>query len=421
MIDGNYMSFNHLSKVAVKPGQQLGAGTRLGASGSTGNSSGPHLHVEVMTKQSGGKYSTSRDGWMSPVAYMQSLSERSGSGKGWSYDANAGAGSTSGADAGPGGGGSAPGGGGGGSWGGGAGGTGFSKSDFYNMLSANFGDIKTLLALDKEAQAEIGGKSIKWAIDQIVKKKVVDPSIMLTYLNQTGWFKKYSVDISKKLIDEKTKPGLFAADMAKVQGSVEQLLAGFGLKLSPGDVAKLARNAHVYGWTNEQIINTVQEAGNFTVEGGDIGTAIEEAHAFADDNGIFLNEADLDELEDNVLDGLGTTALQDKVRERAAAKFAPLAERIRAGETVKSITGSYFEKAASMLEVDPQAISWNDPLFKEGNAFLANDQDGKQTMRSLADFEKMIKSDARWRTTKNANDEVLGMGYDVLRRFGMVG
>jgi len=37
----------HLSAVDVKPGDRVLAGDRLGAVGSTGNSTGPHLHLEV--------------------------------------------------------------------------------------------------------------------------------------------------------------------------------------------------------------------------------------------------------------------------------------------------------------------------------------------------------------------------------------
>jgi murein DD-endopeptidase MepM/ murein hydrolase activator NlpD len=39
--------YAHLSQVSVGVGQQLAAGQRLGRVGSTGNSSGPHLHFEV--------------------------------------------------------------------------------------------------------------------------------------------------------------------------------------------------------------------------------------------------------------------------------------------------------------------------------------------------------------------------------------
>lgn len=39
--------YAHLSEISVQAGQSIIAGTRVGLSGSTGKSSGPHLHFEV--------------------------------------------------------------------------------------------------------------------------------------------------------------------------------------------------------------------------------------------------------------------------------------------------------------------------------------------------------------------------------------
>ncbi|MET8857922.1 transglycosylase family protein [Streptomyces sp. NPDC004579] len=47
--DGRYTQYGHLSAISVKEGQSVVAGQRLGRSGSTGNSTGPHLHFEVRT------------------------------------------------------------------------------------------------------------------------------------------------------------------------------------------------------------------------------------------------------------------------------------------------------------------------------------------------------------------------------------
>ncbi|WP_328500279.1 transglycosylase family protein [Streptomyces sp. NBC_00457] len=62
--DGRYSQYAHLSAISVKSGQGVGAGQRIGRSGSTGNSTGPHLHFEVRT---GPGFGTDID----PVAYLR--------------------------------------------------------------------------------------------------------------------------------------------------------------------------------------------------------------------------------------------------------------------------------------------------------------------------------------------------------------
>ncbi|MER5211862.1 transglycosylase family protein [Streptomyces sp. NPDC002838] len=62
--DGRYTQYAHLSAISVKSGQTVGAGQRIGRSGSTGNSSGPHLHFEVRT---GPGFGTDID----PVGYLR--------------------------------------------------------------------------------------------------------------------------------------------------------------------------------------------------------------------------------------------------------------------------------------------------------------------------------------------------------------
>lgn len=48
--DGRVSRYGHLSASAVQPGQQVAAGEKLGEVGSSGRSTGPHLHFELRVK-----------------------------------------------------------------------------------------------------------------------------------------------------------------------------------------------------------------------------------------------------------------------------------------------------------------------------------------------------------------------------------
>jgi murein DD-endopeptidase MepM/ murein hydrolase activator NlpD len=65
MNDGTYTQYGHMSSLSVTVGQAVTPGQQIGLSGSTGNSSGPHLHFEART---GEEYGTDID----PTAYLRS-------------------------------------------------------------------------------------------------------------------------------------------------------------------------------------------------------------------------------------------------------------------------------------------------------------------------------------------------------------
>ncbi|MFI1367623.1 M23 family metallopeptidase [Streptomyces griseochromogenes] len=63
--NGNYSQYAHLSRIDVKAGQVVKTGQHIALSGSTGNSTGPHLHFEIRTTPN---YGSAVD----PVAFLRS-------------------------------------------------------------------------------------------------------------------------------------------------------------------------------------------------------------------------------------------------------------------------------------------------------------------------------------------------------------
>ncbi|MFV2119594.1 M23 family metallopeptidase, partial [Streptomyces sp. Act-28] len=64
MHDGTYTQYGHLASIGVSVGQTVMSGQRIGVSGSTGNSTGPHLHFEARTSA---EYGSDID----PVSYLR--------------------------------------------------------------------------------------------------------------------------------------------------------------------------------------------------------------------------------------------------------------------------------------------------------------------------------------------------------------
>ncbi|MFB6526785.1 MULTISPECIES: M23 family metallopeptidase [unclassified Streptomyces] len=64
MNDGTYTQYGHLSSIGVYVGQTVEPGERIAISGSTGNSTGPHLHFEARTTAEYGSD-------INPVSYLR--------------------------------------------------------------------------------------------------------------------------------------------------------------------------------------------------------------------------------------------------------------------------------------------------------------------------------------------------------------
>ena len=62
--NGTFSQYAHLSRIDVKVGQVVATGQHIALSGSTGNSSGPHLHFEIRTTAN---YGSAVD----PVAFLR--------------------------------------------------------------------------------------------------------------------------------------------------------------------------------------------------------------------------------------------------------------------------------------------------------------------------------------------------------------
>ncbi|MFE9925455.1 peptidoglycan DD-metalloendopeptidase family protein [Streptomyces sp. NPDC005774] len=62
--DGRYAQYAHLSSLSVSAGQAVSGGQQVGLSGSTGNSTGPHLHFEIRATPD---YGSDLD----PVSYLR--------------------------------------------------------------------------------------------------------------------------------------------------------------------------------------------------------------------------------------------------------------------------------------------------------------------------------------------------------------
>lgn len=420
--DGHYVRFAHLSSIGAKVGSTIGSGGYVGKSGSSGNSTGPHLHVEVMTPESGGRFG--RGNFVNPVNYFNGVKASPYAGGDAKDNTTTGGGIVGGVgtdggvssttvDTGSNGGGI-------------SGVAGFTKKDYYRWLDAKFGSLKILREMDKGARAELGGESIDWLVDTLAKKKITDPSIVASYMAKTGWFKKYGEEASLRLVAEKQRPGKFNEEVGSYKSGLAEAMNRLGVTLSPQMMDKLARDSYIYGWDAARAIDEAQaqfaESGDVTYDGGEIGEAQDALEEAAWALGVDLTAEDLRRMREDVIDGKGYQSQLDGLRERSAQMYSVFADQIRAGQSLREVGSAYFQKAADLLELgSPDQVDLNDPLFSGGKAFMASDPNtGKMTQKGLWEFEKEVKKDSRWLNTKNAKDVTYERTGQVLQLMGLV-
>jgi hypothetical protein len=83
------------------------------------------------------------------------------------------------------------------------------------------------------------------------------------------------------------------------------------------------------------------------------------------------------------------------------------------GVDLSTIYSPYRNIMASVLEVNPQSITLNDPTLRSAI--------GPDKEMSLYDYQRALRKDPRWQYTNNAREDVANSAFTVLRNFGFQG
>ncbi len=154
---------------------------------------------------------------------------------------------------------------------------------------------------------------------------------------------------------------------------------------------------------------------------GKIAQNISELKSYATNFGVRLSTQDALE---KVMSGMkpgGTLttgsldAQKQSIKTMSKAMYSNLAQSIDDGMDIKSIANQYAYYKGQILEMPDNAI---DPFDPDVQAALRND--GKPGVMSFTDFQKRLKKDPRWATTKNAREEASGYANEILKSFGLM-
>jgi len=265
-----------------------------------------------------------------------------------------------------------------------------------------------------------------------------DAATIATMINDTDWYRLNGPTVAQKLIDRiKGGENAYREGVNEFRQSVSKTATELGLDASDPGISQylsaLGENAYLHNWTPAQIEGVITSNPDVVkqIKGGLYSAQTQDISEYAATMGVNITAGDRTNYTQRLLgltdkNGVRVRSSVDdikaEIRKNTATKYGVFADQINAGVSLWDLTSNYRQKAADLLEVDPDTIKWDDPLFKDGKIFQSVDpkDPSKIVARPLWEADKMIRADERWQYTKNANDQYDKYAYSILQKFGMV-
>lgn len=239
-------------------------------------------------------------------------------------------------------------------------------------------------------------------------------------MNSQPWRQKYNSKAIEDMDLEARFPQLYADQLDADVEALRDEAVQFGADIAEDELRELAKQKRRFGLTEAQMRNTLTDlatakSGNFRGATGQLQSNLRE---WSRRNGLSLTDNLMNDYVRRVQRGDMTEAdvLQDLRRTYMAGAYPAWSDRIDAGYDIADIAAPYRERMARLLEVDDNAIDFNDPLLQKGLQGVG--PDGKPSVVPLYEFERIVRNDPRWQKTDNAYATYSEVADSVLDMFG---
>lgn len=228
----------------------------------------------------------------------------------------------------------------------------------------------------------------------------------------------------------------FQQEVDKYKTTISGLAKTVGLDMADPMVAMqigiFAESAYYHQWDAANLENQLVKQLGSMAKGGAYATLAQDVAEYANLMGFMPSEQDKKSYQTRLLgtvdpvSGLRIRSTADEIkaeiRANSAKTYAVYADQINAGSTLWDLTSAQRKRAAALLEIDEKALSWNDPLLKDGKLFISVNKDtGKMEQRPVWDVDAMVRQDERWQYTNNARTVYDKFTYELGRRMGKIG
>jgi hypothetical protein len=220
--------------------------------------------------------------------------------------------------------------------------------------------------------------------------------------------------------------------------AVQAAATKMGVNLGEKQLDNLARQYYYRGWDADADGMTSWIAQRIGKGGGErpLGDATQleaELRSYARDFGLQYDDMWFTRQARKVLDpksGVDASAIIQQMAQASESRFPTFKGRLGYGSTseagaqvttLRDAAGDYVGIMSSLLDVQGKDIDMSDDLLRKAFNFSGEDGGSEPRMMSLYDFEREVRKDARWGSTKNAEDEAMSKLTGVLSRMGFRG
>lgn len=242
-------------------------------------------------------------------------------------------------------------------------------------------------------------------------------------LRDTKWWKSKSESERKYLIMSYGDPATAKQRLNQKRLEMRQLGNQMGMIADSYAIKKMneaAYNVLAKGWTDAQVREYLGRYVNFKggKHQGQAGEVWDELHTYAYSMGVKMSESWYQQKAQQVVRGLATVQdFTSEIQNSAKTMFPQWAKQIDGGQTVADIASPYMQSMSTILELPPGSVNLFDPTIKK--ALQAKDRAGSNVVKPIWQFENELRSDSRWKKTKNAQDSLMGVAHQVLADFGI--
>lgn len=282
-----------------------------------------------------------------------------------------------------------------------------------DWLAANYGLTEALLDADPTDPKK--GFTLREAFDQIRREKITDGMRAAQIISKTTFWQSNGVDVLRRMALPK---GQMRGQVDAMRLQLRDQLTAAGIDIPPGALNRIAKDAFIFGLNQSQINRAIFASSKSSAHAG--GNTEQELRQFAADMNV-------DDLHDDnwyanaakaiALGQSNADSFKQQLKQEATTKSPYWAKQIKQGQTVASLANAYVTTAQNLLE-DPN-IDLKSSVIKKALTRV-DSKTGQVVPMSLWEFEKSVKSDPRWMTTKNAQSSITDVASKFLKSWGQL-